>query len=50
MIVTELSVNAKSINIFKYNYFPSFLGCLKMKNLRTLKIRTLKTLANCIRS
>lgn len=32
MIVTELSVNAKSINIFKYNYFPSFLGCLKMKN------------------
>ena len=44
MIAKEVSVNVKTKNIFKYDYFPGFLLCLKKHNLQT--IETPKKLKN----
>ena len=37
MIAKEVSVNVKTKNIFKYDYFPGFLLCLKSIIYRPLK-------------
>ena len=37
MVVREISVNVKTINTFKYDYFPGFLLNLKIHNLNTIE-------------
>ena len=38
MVSKEVSVNVKTKNTLKYDYFPGFLLCLKMHNLQTIGI------------
>ena len=40
MVVKEVSVNVKTKNSFKYDYFPGFLLCLSRKDKKQLSVRT----------
>ena len=37
MVANEVSVKVKTKNTFKYDYFPSFLLCLKNAQFTTIK-------------
>ena len=44
MVAKEFSVNIRTKNTFKYDYFPGFLLCLEMHNLQTIETLKLKRL------
>ena len=44
MVAKQVSVNVRTQNTFKYDYFPGSLLCLKIHNLQT--IETPKMLEN----